>query len=74
MAGSSEKQSNIFANTDLAVSSPSKKILSLRSSKLTKIDAICKPGGLDVENNRDRDRDRPSRRDLFLKLVEIFQA
>jgi hypothetical protein len=27
-----------------------------------------------VETNRDRDRERPSRRDQFLKLVEIFST
>jgi hypothetical protein len=31
---------------------------------------LFKLGGLDVETNRDRDRERPSRRDQFLKLVE----
>ena len=35
---------------------------------------LIKLGGLDVETNRDRDRERPSRRDLFLKLVEIFST
>ncbi len=32
---------------------------------------IIKVGGLEVETNRDRDRERPLRRDQFLKLVEI---
>ena len=35
---------------------------------------VCKVGGLDVETNRDRDRERPLRRDQFLKLVEIFST
>jgi hypothetical protein len=35
---------------------------------------ITKVGGLDVETNRDRDRERPLRRDQFLKLVEIFST
>jgi hypothetical protein len=33
--------------------------------------SLAKVGGLDVETNRDRDRERPLRRDQFLKLVEI---
>ena len=35
---------------------------------------FSKLGGLDVETNRDRDRERPLRRDQFLKLVEIFST
>ncbi len=47
-------------------------VISFRYIKATSI--LNKPGGLDVKTNRDRDRERPSCRDQFLKLVEIFST
>jgi hypothetical protein len=44
----------------------------VRISKMKR--QTSKPGGIDVETNRDRDRERPQRRDQFLKLVEIFST
>ena len=44
---------------------------SLRPVKKVTYQSI-KLGGLDVES--DRDRERPSRRDQFLKLVKIFST